>query len=201
MKRDVQLESLLLSMLGVAICSACCGAEWITAPSYYTHDPQTGQRVDQYTPIGPFYTFARTDYLQSGYRHTRSSIQAGTSMDHLHIVEEWGRPVRPYGEWRFPYRPYSVPYALWGPPFAGLGYPVPYGPYYGPVGPGPGGPDAAGQMGPSGEPVSPPQADDYYDPYHARQRDARSGPGPGSGPGRGPGAGRGAGPAPSPRDR
>lgn len=185
MKLDVQLESLIL---GAAICSACCGAEWITAPSYYTHDPQTGQRVDQYTPIGPFYTFARTDYLQSGYRHTRSSIQAGTSTDHMHVVEEWGRPVRPYGEWRFPYRPYSVPYAQWGPPFAGLGYPVPYGPY-GPWGPGPGGPGAAGQLGPSGGPASPPQADDYYDPYRARQRDARSGPVPGGGPG------------PSPRDR
>jgi hypothetical protein len=103
-------------------------ADWIVAPSTYSHDPMTGQRVTQYTPIGPFYSYARRDYLRSGYRHTRSSIQAGESVDHMHIVEEFGRTVRPYGEWRFPYRPYSVPYHLWGPPFAGMGYPVgPYG--------------------------------------------------------------------------
>ena len=82
--------------------AAAAGADWITAPSHYTHDPQTGQRVDQYTPIGPFYTFARTDFMQSGYRHTASTMQAGLSVDHMHIVEEWGRPVRPYGEWQVP---------------------------------------------------------------------------------------------------
>ena len=48
-------------------------ADWITAPSYYSHDPDTGQRVTQYSPIGPFYTFARPDFQRSGYRHTRSS--------------------------------------------------------------------------------------------------------------------------------
>ncbi len=100
---------------------AAQGADWIVAPSYYTHDPMSGQRVSQYTPVGPFYSYARPDFVRSGFRHTRSSIQAGNSADHMHIVEEWGRPVRPYGEWRFPFRPYSVPYGLWGPPFAGLG--------------------------------------------------------------------------------
>ncbi len=153
-----------MSALALAFCAACCGADWITAPSYYTHDPQTGQRVDQYTPIGPFYTFARTDYLQSGYRHTRSSIQAGTSVDHMHIVEEWGRPVRPYGEWRFPYRPYSVPYGLWGPPFAGLQYPYPW--YYGRPGPGPA-PGALGDVDPYGRQSPPPYADDLYPPFHS----------------------------------
>lgn len=115
-------------------CSAATSlaADWITAPSYYTHDPRTGERVSQYTPIGPVYRWERPDYQQSGYRHTRSSLQIGRSIDHLHIVEEWGRPVRPYGEWRYPYRPYSVPYAAWGPPFAGLsgGF---WGPGYGGV--------------------------------------------------------------------
>ncbi len=128
-----------LQMLVMLAC--CCagpsalGADWIAAPSYYTHDPETGRRVTQYSPIGPFYTYARSDYMRSGYRQTRSSIQVGASMDNMHIVEEWGRPVRPYGEWRFPYRPYSVPYSAWGPPFAGMGYPgyPGYGyPYAGP---------------------------------------------------------------------
>jgi hypothetical protein len=95
-------------------------ADWITAPSFYTHDRVGGERVAQYSPIGPFYYYPRPDYLKSGYRHLRSTIQAGGSADNLHIVEEWGRPVRPYEEWRFPYRPFSVPYDQWGPPpFAG----------------------------------------------------------------------------------
>ncbi len=136
---------ILLAILAAAGLAgqAVRGADWIVARSYYTHDPQSGQRVTQYTPIGPFYSYTRTDYLRSGYRHTRSSIQAGGSADHMHIVEEYGAAVRPYGEWRFPYRPYSVPYGLWGAPFAGLGV-YPYQPYgaervpYGDAG-GPGG--------------------------------------------------------------
>ncbi|MGE0756683.1 MAG: hypothetical protein AB7O38_06670 [Pirellulaceae bacterium] len=104
------------------------GEEWIAAPSFYTHDA-SGNRVAQHTPIGPFYVSAREDFQRSGYRHTRSSLQFGGSVDHFHIVEEWGRPVRPYDEWRFPYRPYSAPYEAWGPPLAGLGYPAPLFPF------------------------------------------------------------------------
>jgi hypothetical protein len=100
------------------------------------HDPKTGERVTQYTPIGPVYRYERQDYLQSGYRHSTFNLQMGRSIDHMHVVEEWGRPVRPYGEWQFPYRPYSVPYPAWGPPYGGLningyggygGYCPPYG--------------------------------------------------------------------------
>lgn len=94
--------------------------DWITAPSYYTHGAN-GQRVQQHTPIGPFYTYLRDTAQRSGYHHTRSSVQFGGSVDHYHLVEEWGLPVRPYDEWRFPYRPYSVPYSAWGPPYGGLG--------------------------------------------------------------------------------
>jgi len=113
------------------LCTApLVAADWITAPSYYTHDPRTGNRVPQYAPIGPFYTQPRGDFVRSGFRHSRSSIQVGTSADHYHVTEEWGRPVRPYGEWRFPYRPFSVPYPLWGPEFAYQPF-FPYSPYFG----------------------------------------------------------------------
>ena len=119
---------LFIAWLGlVSLAVRADAREWITAPSYFTHDAQSGERVRQYTPIGPFYLQQRSDYRRSGYRQTRSSIQAGGSSDNLHIVEEWGRPVRPYGEWRFPYRPQSVPYDQWGPPVPGFspgfGYP------------------------------------------------------------------------------
>ena len=96
-------------------------ADWITAPSYYTHDWTSGQRVAQFKPVGPFYYFQRGDYLKSGYRQYRSTIDLGNSSDNMHVVEQWGAPVVPYEQWRFPYRPYGAPYDAWGPPYGGLG--------------------------------------------------------------------------------
>lgn len=156
-----------LAVIGLSLSSFGTAADWITAPSYYSHDPQTGERVTQYTPIGPFYTFARSDYLQSGYRHTRSSIQAGHSADHMHIVEEWGRAVRPYGEWRFPFRPYSVPYDLWGPPpFAGMGFPG----FFPPFGPPVGGETGQWPPGPYDRQQPPPYYDGSYPSYREQPR-------------------------------
>jgi hypothetical protein len=116
----VLLFSAALATLGAGSAAA---ADWLLAPSTYTHDPQNGQRTAQYAPIAPVLVPTRADYLKSGYRHNRSSIFSGDGSDNQHIVEQWGRPVRPYGEWLYPYRPYSVPYQLWGPPYAGLGWP------------------------------------------------------------------------------
>jgi hypothetical protein len=113
-----------LCFLTAAIAASRAQAiDWLTAPSYYTHDPLTAQRVAQYSEVGPFYYYHRPDFVRSGYRHYRSSIQAGGSADNLHIVEEWGRPVIPYEAWRFPYRPYGVPYDLWGPAYPPYGLP------------------------------------------------------------------------------
>jgi hypothetical protein len=114
-------------------------ADWISAPSYYTHDPGTAERVSQFSPIGPFYVYTPPNYQRSGYRHLRSTIQAGGSADNLHIVEEWGRPVAPYEHWRFPYRPYGAPYPDWGPPFAGFNQGFGFGPGFGQPGFAPGG--------------------------------------------------------------
>jgi hypothetical protein len=187
MKSGTCLGSLAAVLI---LCATSRGADWITAPSYYTHDPQLGTRVDQYTPIGPFYTFARTDYMQSGYRHTRSTIQAGQSMDQMHIVEEWGRPVRPYGEWRFPFRPYSVPYQLWGAPYAGLGG----GGNWGPLGADQAGGGEGGDpnVDPYGRQQPPPYYDGSYPSYRAREpRDGRLMRPGHRAPDRGPTAGRG----------
>jgi hypothetical protein len=128
------MRSLLAAFLLISAGSATA-ADWITAPSYYTHDWSQGERVAQYCPVGPFYYYHRDDYVKSGYQHYRSTIDLGNSSDNLHIVEEWGRPVRPYDEWRFPLRPYSAPYAAWGPPYGGLGNGFgvyPYGGFPGP---------------------------------------------------------------------
>jgi len=100
--------------------------DWNAAPSYFTHNPETGERTHQYAAAPAVYSTTSPSFVRSGYRHFRSSIQVGNSADHFHRVEEFGAPVRPYGEWRFPYRPYSVPYGAWGPQpvvgFGGYGY-------------------------------------------------------------------------------
>ena len=122
------LLALALSGAAVASAATATAADWITAPSFYSHDPESGERVTQYTPIGPFYIYPRADYVESGYRHTQSVIRDENSADRIHIVRKWGQSVRPYGEWQFPYRPYSVPYNQWGPPYGGLGqWPGQYG--------------------------------------------------------------------------
>ncbi len=105
----------------ILLCLAGCwpslgqADDWLTWPSTYTHEPITGQRVDQFAvaeqPLAPY----REDFTRSGFRHFRSTLQAGQSADNMHIVEQWGRPVVPYEQWRFPFRPYAVPYDAWGP--------------------------------------------------------------------------------------
>ncbi len=113
--------------------AAAEGSDWLLAPSYYSHDPETGKRTTQYAPAQPAYIFQNPSYQKSGYRHRRSTIRNSEGgFDQFHVVEEWGRPVRPYGEWERPFRPYSVPYHLWGEPFGGLG------PFYQNFGPWPG---------------------------------------------------------------
>lgn len=110
---------IILGMCSFLVGKEAVGADWLTARSFYTHD-SSGERVQQYSPIGPFYIQNQGNYQRSGYRNTRSSLQFGGSSDQYHLVEEFGRPVQPYEEWRFPYRPYGAPYEAWGPPYGGL---------------------------------------------------------------------------------
>ena len=88
--------------------------DWTTMASTYTHDQQ-GQRVDQYAMAVEPQSNERPDFVKSGFRSSRSSLQVGFSADHYHTTEQWGQPARPYGEWRYPNRPFSVPYGQWGP--------------------------------------------------------------------------------------
>lgn len=119
----------LLVLLAATTGGISRAGDWLTAPSFYTHDPATGLRTSQYASPPPAAVPQAANFRSSGYTHVRSSIQVGQSADNYHRVEKWGPPVRPYGEWRFPYRPYSVPYGEWGAPLAGLniGSHLPYG--------------------------------------------------------------------------
>lgn len=94
--------------------------DWLTLPSTYTHDPERGTRVVQFTPTPTPTAAIDPTFVSSGYTHLRSTIAYGQSADNYHRVQTWGQPVRPYGEWRFPFRPFSTPYPNWGPPYAGL---------------------------------------------------------------------------------
>ena len=125
------LADMRIGLFRAVICTASKAEanDWLTLPSSFSHDVH-GVRVAQYAAIDAP-TVAATPPLQtSGYTHTRSSLNYGQSADNYHRVEEWGAPVRPYGEWRFPYRPFSTPYPNWGPPYAGLNLGLPF-PYFG----------------------------------------------------------------------
>lgn len=118
------MRSLICGVFGSMLIAACGAAQaagdWIFSPSTYSHDWQSGQRVTQFAAVPPVIVYQRPDYQKSGFRHQRSTINAGGSQDNYHIVDQYGGEVRPYGEWLYPYRPYSVPYDAWGPPFGGV---------------------------------------------------------------------------------
>lgn len=177
------IRFVVLFAVVAAIGSVSQAADWLTAPSYYTHD-DAGRRVAQHTPTPHVYVYQPPNYVRSGYRNIRSTIQGGGSADNLHVVEEWGRPVIPYETWRSPYRPYAVPYDQWAPPFAGTGFGGGFGFGGYPAGPGfgYGSGFGAGGFGGSGfgqnrpffpgvEPFGPrPWNDGYYPSYDLRDR-------------------------------
>jgi len=106
-------------VLGILLATAGAQASWIFRSSYYSHDPQTGERVSQYAKPEPSYSRVGGEgYLQSAYRHNATTLRAGDSADHVHVVETWGEGdrIRPYGEWLFPYRAGATPYGPWGNP-------------------------------------------------------------------------------------
>jgi hypothetical protein len=120
----------ILAALYIASTTVARADSWIFQPSYFTHSPDTGERVTQYAPPAPSYIRSGENYLQSGYRHHTIDIPGPGGNDHMHVVETWGLgdQIRPYGEWLRPYRPGATPYGLWGyPQGRGAGGPTPYG--------------------------------------------------------------------------
>jgi hypothetical protein len=143
------MQARVLTFCIVALAAfPAAAADWLFAPSDYTHSPENGQRVGQYCPPPRIFVYENPLYTKSLYRHNRSSLQVADSIDNLHVVEQTWPPVRPYREWQFPFRPYSAPYDAWGPqlpPFA-LGGGFGWGGFggFGPGGPGHGGPGFGG---------------------------------------------------------
>jgi len=154
---------LVLALALVATPSAALAqqASWVFRPSYYTHDPKTGDRVTQFAQPAPAYVREDPTYQQSGFRYSRSAVRVGDSYDYLHMVETWGQgeSIRPYGEWLYPYRAGATPFGPWGNPQGPWTMPFdswinPYGlgRYYGMWGPWGNAPYAP----PAGPPRTPP---------------------------------------------
>jgi hypothetical protein len=108
----------------IALAAVACGARtasadsWIFHPSTYTHNPATGQRTTQFAQGVTPYVDVDPTFLRSGYRHNETTLRAGNSADHVHVVETWGMgdSIRPYGEWERPFRAGATPYGPWGNP-------------------------------------------------------------------------------------
>ena len=99
----------------VVFCTDQEQTSWIFRPSYFSHDPDTGKRVDQYEPEQVTYYRDDPTYLESGFRHYQYEIEGpGGTADRLHVVQTWGLGdlIRPYGEWEFPYRAGRRPMGL-----------------------------------------------------------------------------------------
>ena len=116
------IRHLTAALAGAAIAftlTAAVEADWFFQPSRYTHDPVKGERVAQYAPGVTPYAREVPNFVESGYRHTRTSIRgADRTADHMHVVQTWGlgEQIRPYGEWQRPYRAGATPYGPWGNP-------------------------------------------------------------------------------------
>ena len=82
---------LLTMMFVLFFCTATARAEsWVFQRSYYSHDPVTHVRIGrQFTP-GPVYTRPQGEYVNSGFRYNRSTINVrGQSYDNTNIYEGW----------------------------------------------------------------------------------------------------------------
>lgn len=87
----MKLALIISAALLVSSMAAPTRAEsWIFAPSYYSHDPVTQVRIGRQYSSGPVYTRPSGEYVRTGYRNLRSTIQVrGQTFDHLNVWESW----------------------------------------------------------------------------------------------------------------
>jgi len=163
------------------------GASWIFEPSYYSHDPETGQRVTQYSPLPNVYAPEDPTYQESGFHYTQEILRGPNgSVDGYHLIQSWGRgdQIRPYGEWEYPYRAGATPYGPWGNPQGP--WTLPFDSWQNPYG--------LGRLPNPPWPVSPynqlpapsPYGGNSYSPYNPAIPGTGYGPTPMLGPGAGP---------------
>jgi len=87
------MKHLLLGAAAAALlsCAAPCGAEsWIFNQSYYSHDPVTRVRIGRQYSRGPVFTRSQGEYINTGYRNLRSTINIrGQTFDMINMFESW----------------------------------------------------------------------------------------------------------------
>ena len=159
---------LVVALTATGTASTAAADSWIFRPSYYTHNPATGKRVNQYAHEKAAYVRTDPTYQQSVYRQSRSGFAIDGTYDFMHTVETWGQGdrIRPYGEWLYPYRAGATPYGPWGNPQGP--WTLPFGSWMNPYGSGalpytPWGSWGAG-VTPYRPPAAPPQVSPYAEP-------------------------------------
>lgn len=87
MKRLVHFTALVGAL---AAAHSARAESWMFRRSYYSHDPATHVRIGRQYSTGPIFTRPQGEFISTGQRYLRSTIQVGgQTYDHLYLNEAW----------------------------------------------------------------------------------------------------------------
>ena len=93
MKRTLILASVTLAVVAVATLGMSPQARadsWIFGPSYYAGTVPETHPAQRRPTRGPFYSRPQGEYINSGYRYQRNTINVqGRVLDQYNIFESW----------------------------------------------------------------------------------------------------------------
>lgn len=71
-------------------CATCGGGSWMFQRSYYSHQPTNPVQITPRSYGGPYYTRPQGEYISSGQRWIRSTINVpGATAEQINVVESW----------------------------------------------------------------------------------------------------------------
>ncbi len=86
------MKRIFLVMFLMLFCSTshASAGSWIFQRSYYSHDPVTKVRVGPQASGGPYYTPVSGQFITTGYRNLRSTINVrGMVFDQYNVWDSW----------------------------------------------------------------------------------------------------------------